>query len=308
MKFSRRLADCDAKGKVFALEGKTGYSFINATPEECWLLMQRHKHVHECIRVNQPCHLFFDIDGTVKDVRDTVTWLKKHLLYICNTRYGHTDIVTLTANGRKGSAHLIVKPHVFSNTNQCQLFVSRLQVYLESTNEFDERLWSTIDLSVYRPNKLFRMLGMTKRGEERPFVGKPFEREHWISTLVQPLEYSEVIDLGAKKSTMKGTPPEAFSEVKRWLESKGEIMSVWSPPIANWTVCVSFRRFKCPYKGGYHASNHNYIVVNMLKQRYQIRCQDADCKGKWENWKRIPPGLFKARIKYREAMDKRYTI
>ena len=307
MKFSRRLADVGL-GRVFGVEGENGYTFFSATLDECWKFMQKNKHCHEVIPPTTPCHLYFDLDGGVAAVRDAVTWLKKHLLYIFNMKYGHTEIITLTSNSRKGSAHLIVKPHVFSNLSQCQLFVARLQMYLEQTGEFDEELWKTIDRGVYRPNKMMRMLGMTKRKESRPFIGKPFLKEFWIQTLIQPPTYKKVIDLGARSALCKGTPPKTFKRIEDWLRSKGEIMSVWSPPISNWLVSVSFRRYKCPYHGKVHKSNHNYVLVNLEKQKFQVRCQDPDCKGKWKLWKNLPPVLHSTRQEYYSEVLKSYNI
>lgn len=308
MNFQARLADV-GPGRVFACETRTGFKFGTATLEECWAEMQTNKHLHETIRPDAPCHLYFDLDGPREDVAGAVRYLREHVSYICETKYGPTEIVVLTSHGAKGSAHLIVRPHAFRDNQQCRVWVERLRYYLEQTDAFDERLWATIDESVYRRNKNFRMLGMTKRGEDRPFGGVPFSYKNWLKSLVQATTYTHLIDLGAKRGGNKGPVPAAFAPVREWFALRGHIISVWSPPLANWIVTVSFRRMKCPYHGAVHRSNHNYIVTNLRTQKFQVRCMDANCKGKWENkWACLPPVLRHTRTEYLKKVNKTYTI
>ena len=304
MKLHRRLKDAPG-GRVFAVEKGRGYLFFQATLDQCWDYMQAHKHVHECIR--GPCRLYFDLDGDPDDVRDATTWLKRHLDFICTTRWGDTRVVTLTAHGQKGSAHIIVH-RTFLDNSQCKLFVERLKIYLDTIGEFNQRLWDTIDTSVYAPNKLFRMLGMSKVGQDRPFRGVPFTRKDWEDTLINR-PHDKPIDMGAKQTTSRGKPPRAFHRIQEWLQTQGEILSVWSPPIANWVVSASFRHFKCPYKGGFHKSNHNYVLVNIERQQFQVRCQDQACKKKgWKGWRNLPPGLHNTKHEYLNTVLKTYDI
>ena len=201
MQFYSKLALAEAKrgGKtVWAMDtqlsnNRLGKKFIVADSEEVYGYCRRFPwpSVYEIIQMNSRCKLYLDIElereftesqcDILKDF--FVRTLIQHLTLSFDLNEDPSIIVLSACTENKFSLHLIGRNVVFRES-QCSMYayVSEYAAYVKhAIVDFDmdmelkllvhERLG--IDLSVYKKNQQFRLVGNTKLGKKRPLTRVP---------------------------------------------------------------------------------------------------------------------------------------
>lgn len=277
--------------------------FVNATEKEFWdnYMVSGPRNNYEKIKLGKECHLFLDIDKYEtqypgvdieeiwKDVKDKIECV---FINILNIERHRLHFIKLESHSKKKkSLHVIVKVDgtIFKNLIHCGIFVHNLKGEVMYPD--------VIDTSIYTKNRNFRMLGCSKAGQNRQLVGdKPFSYEYWLETLIQPLKWEgssiEMCDEEVEESTICRDIPElvhnifvnVISKDKKLHKMTGELNldRIVSFPDSLTYVCNTKAR-KCPFVNRYHNKNVQFVVLNLLKNRYTLRCHSAKCKENKDN-------------------------
>ncbi len=301
------LDKCRDDQFTFAVNYKNSKScyFVNATDEEFWnaYMVQGERNNYEKIRVDKECHLFLDIDKkktTYPGVDIEKIWNNIKYVIECafenmlNIEKHRLNFIKLHSHSEnKQSMHIIVKVEntIFKNIIHAGLFVKSLINDVEYPD--------VIDLGIYTKNRNFRMLGCTKAGEERYLLGeKPLSFEYWKETKIQPLYWDgpsiQMVEEDNKDVSVYADMPEKVKNIfvntickdKKLFRLTGELNlnRVASFPDSLTYVCSTSNK-KCPFARRFHSKNVQYVVLNLLKCRYTLRCRSPKCRNKEMHFK-----------------------
>lgn len=247
----------------------------------------------EVIEEEFPCHLYIDLDVNLEkypsmDVYNIKDMVCSHVEAGLKEHEIEERIVADSSNEKKGSLHILYKlkdvlwvdnSHVGAFMRCCmEKRVKQIPEDYETWKQF-------VDMGVYTRNRLFRMLGCTKRGQDRTkeVHDMPLTFENWRRCLVQPIVLSDVEELGAREPD--GSEPrysgkvgvfhdhnkELSDELVQYAQTISQVRGVnYMPRYRVW--CINLCTRKCPFKGETHANNTNYLVVNKTKRTISRRC------------------------------------
>ena len=257
----------------------------------------------EVIELDKPCHLYIDLDVDlvkypmidVHDVKDMVCGHIESVLYDKFDKEDVSKIVAESSNDKKGSLHILykIKGMVFANNAHVGAFMRRIKKFKVDPIPQDKDIWQLfVDMCVYSRNRLFRMLGSTKLGENRlkKVTDMHFNFNNWQLCQVQPLclrnaECITVDEPDGSPAKYKGVAkvfmPNSYQpHMKKLLVEFGNSIAPvrglqHMPSIRMWNI--NLHQKKCPYKNGVHGKNTNYILV-YPNGTYSIRCWSQKLK------------------------------
>ena len=278
------------------------------------------RYFFEVIEEDKPCHLYIDLDvNRVKfpciDVHDVKTMVCKHVEYGLKQMDLEIDdkIIADYSNENKGSLHILykIKGKLFASNAHVGAFMrSCLQKRVVKFPE-DHHTWTLfVDMCVYSRNRLFRMLGCTKKHEQRTkrVKGQPFTYENWLASMVQPIssevQIMEVCEPDGSPARYMGSKALSLSadynpDIKdKLVEFASQIAPVrgvsYIPAFRVWILNLQKR--DCIFKGERHGKNTNYMVVNegdhiSPDYTYHFRCwsQKYECCKKAKSDKKPLP-------------------
>lgn len=283
--------------------------YVVCTNREYWdkYLKPGDRFGYEVIRRDLPCHLYIDLDiDKIKYpsicVSDVWAKLEKYIDTVLTSEFGIDEgIITkrihYSTGTKKGSMHIIynIKDKMFRSSAHCGAFMRGIHRYVEIMKEedmvmFDEK-W--VDMSIYTPNRLFRMLGCTKYGEDRRLVNNnEYTYEEWVTNKVQPPHYEgdfmgiREIDGSEPKyrcgggGGITGWQPDCMKAILSQIEEKhAKPTRVHAFPMKSIFVCNLDTKV-CPFKGESHSRNVLYANVKLLEGGYRIKCHSSKCKNK----------------------------
>lgn len=268
--------------------------FVNATEKQFWdkYMVSGPRNNYEKIRADRPCYLYLDLDKTDQypnvDLEDIYQIIQRQIKNNLEA-FGVKEIRFIKLHShskKKQSLHIIVKTSaLFKNLEHCGEFVRAIK----EDSEFPD----VIDTSVYSKNRNFRMLGCTKAGQERYMEGdKPLTYEFWRDTKIQPLNWDGdliVMDINEKKEgVIVLDVPENVQQFFVQLAKDPKILKMVGPLNLNRIVCfpneqvyiVNPEKNKCPFANRYHSKNHCMIYINLMHNKYGLKCYSPKCEGK----------------------------
>lgn len=308
---SYRLADAfkakNGPKKIYAYNVPCQY--IVATEKKFWNKFLFPKQpsercFYEVIEEDKPCHLYVDIDinrqsypsfelNTIKQM------VCSHIEYGLNAMELKVErcFVTDSSNERKGSLHILyhIKDHLWASNAHVGAFMRRCMEMKVKQNEEDYFMWTTfVDMCVYSRNRLFRMLGCTKKHELRTKQSPdiPFDFQHWKACQIQPCLYADHITLiecnepdgrsacymGSKAVPIIDFEPTIRAHLMDFASEIAPVRTInYIPAYMQWYINLDKRQ--CIFKGEEHKKNTNYMVVNWHDNTYHFKCWNRkyDC-------------------------------
>ncbi len=262
---------------------------------------------YELIRRNAPCHLYIDLDINLEtfpsiNVFDIWLLLEKYIDRVLSDECGFDHIVkhVMHANSlKKGSMHIVynIKNRMFESNAHCGAFMRAIRAIMESNSDatmFDEK-W--VDMCVYSPNRLFRMLGCTKYGQDRPLLKSgAVTYEDWKSCKIQPSftkgtcnyagVFVEIVELDGSQPSYSRTStgisgwfPGSIHSIKDYIEEKHARIAHTHSYALQHIFVFNLNLRDCPFKGESHSKSQMYTVVNMANNTYKLRCHSKQCKN-----------------------------
>ena len=281
---------------------KESRKFIIGTNEDYWCqyLNRGIRYGYEVIRRNLPCHLYIDLDVNLEkypsiDVYHVKDMVCSHIEAGLKDHEIEERIVADSSNDKKGSLHILykLKNIIWIDNSHVGAFMRCCMEKRVKQIPEDYETWKQfVDMGVYSRNRLFRMLGCTKKGQDRSkeVHDMPFTFENWRRCLVQPINLSDVEELGAREPD--GSEPrykgkvgvfhdhnkELSNELVQYAQTISHVRGVnYMPRYRVW--CINLSTKVCPFKGKTHTNNTNYLVVNKTKRTITRRCwcQKYEC-------------------------------
>ena len=213
-------------------------------------------------------------------------------------------IVADSSSDKKGSLHILykIKGKIFASNAHVGAFMrSCLQKRVVKFPE-DHHTWSLfVDMCVYSRNRLFRMLGCTKKHEQRTkrVKGQAFNYKNWLDSMVQPLttkaEIMEACEpdgsparyMGSKALSLSADyNPDIKDKLVEFAEQVAPVRGIsYIPAFRVWVI--NLHKKDCVFKKERHGKNTNYMVVNegdhiTPDHTYHLRCWSQKyecCKG-----------------------------
>jgi hypothetical protein len=280
--------------------------YVVCTNKEYWekYLKQGDRYGYELIRRDLPCHLYIDLDINKKaypNINVSDVWIK--LESYVDTVF--TELFTIqkdhikkmihsSSSNEKGSMHVIynIKNKIFRSTAYVGAFMRAVRFYVESMKEedmamFDEK-W--VDMSIYTPNRLFRMLGCSKYGQERYLTNNsPYTYEEWLSNKVQPVHHTgnfiDVRELDGSEPKYRssgggitGWQPDCVKDILSQIEEEhAKPTRVHAFPLKSIFSC-NLNTKVCPFKGEAHSKNGLYANIRLNELGYTVKCHSDKCK------------------------------
>lgn len=329
VKYSRTLQE--------AYEKRTGYKKIFAYDVPCKYIVASEKdffhkvlkpmdpkkrYFYEVIEEETPCHLYIDLDVNlskypdidVHRVKDMVcmyveTGLKDHVIDQC--------IISDSSNEKKGSLHIlyILKDMCWMNNAHVGAFMRCCFEKHVKNHPEHTKLWQFVDMGVYTRNRLFRMLGCTKKNENRIKVVPEydFNFENWKKCLIQPEIIHSLDEFGTREPD--GSDPEykghktkfirdhnteITEELVDFAKSVSMVRGVnYSPLFRTWSINLTTQ--DCVFKGHRHGKNTNYLVISKEKRTFMRRCwcqKYKCCRDGYTEPEALPIGIIKMMQKY----------
>lgn len=190
-----KLAEADesGKGRVFAVDtsahnGTKQFLTLKCTnsikrkyhvcdDSHMKFFTEKNRHMYERIQKTYPVRMFFDLDKPWSDgeirTKDIISTLRNMVDH--DTRFDKVVVLDSHKQGVKYSQHVIFPDAVFLSITYAKSIAIRLNEILQ-TNDDDEcqhifvdkniNVKTPIDLSVYTKNRLFRMIGQSKRSKD----------------------------------------------------------------------------------------------------------------------------------------------
>ena len=278
--------------------------YVACTNEEYWktYLEKGDRFGYELIMKGVPCHLYIDLDVNKEQfpsihVVDIWAILEK---WIDITFQYHFEIpedhivkhIMFSSNEKKGSMHIIynIKDMIFETNAHVGAFMRGVKLLIESQSPEDSSIFSNkfVDMAIYTPNRLFRMLGCAKWGTGRYLKNNDsYTYENWIKTKIQPLidtyKFIEIMENDGSAPTYGkiDCDLEVDDHVKEAIEyiSTNEVQVIRKASF-HFTLCVAcnLNTKKCPFVGREHTKNRLYACINLRNNTYDIRCHSAQCK------------------------------
>lgn len=318
--------------KIFQNHGKSGRYYVADTLENYWsrYLNAGIRTGCELVEKEKPCHLFIDLDVDKQkypsiDVQQIWVTLEKYIDFLL-TEYREIPLVDITkqlhfsSDVNKGSMHIIykIKGKIFQSSAHVGAFMRCVQQYVEEECVKDLIIFDNhfVDMGIYTQNRLFRMLGCTKYGQQRHLTNHAdFTFENWSENLVQPLvNDAEIIPIaepdnssprytsgGAGYSGITGWVPRCVNPLLEYIsETHARVTRVHAFPMS-FTFACNLSTKKCPFKGGEHSSNVLYVVINLVKFSYRIRCHSSKCHSRAQPENNLPGRKFPE--EYKQAVS-----
>ena len=250
---------------------------------------------YEVIEENKPCHLYIDIDVN-REEYPSIELNDIKAMVCSNIEYGlkameldiERCIVTDSSSPKKGSLHIVynIKDHLWANNAHVGAFMRRCMELKVKQNEEDYFVWTTfVDMCVYSRNRLFRMLGCTKKHQLRTKKSDsfPLNFKNWKACQIQPLLYDgELIECnepdgsGARYMGSKAMPivdfvPVIRSHLLTFASQFAPVRTInYIPAYMQWYINLDKR--DCIFKGETHQKNTNYMIVNWHENTYRFKC------------------------------------
>jgi hypothetical protein len=264
-------------------------------------------HLYEVITVDNPCHLYFDVEFLFQEhpdwdgdglVSGLISCVDAKLLEVFGQ--DEYELIHLDATSpNKFSRHLIFRSHLFcfKNNRHVQTFVER--EILSSGAQFV----SIIDRGVYSKNRNFRCIWATKRAKKVGFPLRPIDGtnptpressfEYFKRTLITHVgenphligypEEQAVQWSSACSSGFLTVPDVSTTRIEEFA------IAVFAPKAAIGTqryshefntLCLTVRgsRF-CRNIGREHKSNGVYLVCRLQSGVIVQKCFDPDCRA-----------------------------
>lgn len=278
------------------------------------------RNYYEVIKPDKPCHLHLDLDLNCEkhpSIEIVDVW-KSIQPYVdeCIKDMGHEIeecIVMDSSNDKKGSYHILykLKDHIFASSAHVGAFlrcmfehrIKRLPDIRFIWNEF-------VDMGIYTRNRLFRMLSCTKKSDPTRVLrweGHPCCFEIWQKCKVQPVTTSRQEiqctepDKYNTPATYMGSSLQGRSQfdilediLKEFASTLGRTKRIFW--MRKWLRCTITLEDKCCiFKNDYHRKNTNYIVVDLTKNHYYIKCWNNThecCKNGKSARKLLPPNIL----------------
>lgn len=307
------LEKADAERSVFAVQYMGHreiplYKFVLASDWEFFhndILRNGVNTVCEVIRENRPCHLYLDMDAHGKTREEVLqSWECLRPLFEKALRQkvkgDKIDIIILdSSSDSKGSLHIILKcsSHIFTNNVHCGAFVNLIGEVASGSLE-SKSAFEYVDLAVYSKNRMMRMWGSTKVGQDRflKWEGVDFNFNTWKSTRICPTHSTltkielqdKYFQSEQKLSFVASWAPPFMNAIVDYLTrvlhdqfgtgSIHEIICV-VPETLTYTVNTDIKT--CLIADKTHKTNHMYFVVHIMRGTYRYSCRSSGCQ--WKN-------------------------
>lgn len=307
------LERVDARRNIFAIQYKGNrdvplYKFVLAPNDKFFYEEIMHKRVNtvcEVIVENRPCHLYVDMDAAGKTKDDVVGyWKTLEPLFEEALRQKIKDddlkIILLDSSchegpnqTQKGSLHIILKSKsfIFKNNQHCGTFVHLLKE-VANQNKTTAEAFKYVDLAVYSKNRLMRMWGSTKYGQDRflKWEGVDFNFKNWVETRICPIYTTqEKIELqdqyfGQKQVFSSSWTPPFMSVIVDYLVSV--LKKQFNKGVINEIICVVPETLTytfntdiqdCLIAQRTHKTNHMYFIVHLMRGNYRYSCRSHHC-------------------------------
>lgn len=293
--------------------------YVACTNEEYWkkYLEKGDRFGYELIMKGTPCHLYVDLDINKEQYNIHVTdvwvimekWIDVTLQCQFNIPEDHiTKHLLFSSNEKKGSMHIVynIKDRIFQTNAHVGAFMRGVKevINIQSPENMSIFINGFVDMAIYTPNRLFRMLGCAKWGTARYLSNnETFTYENWLKTKVQPIEskekYIEVTECDGsepKYNMVNCTVDINDNYMKEAIDYISETHSkVLRKARFDHTLSVAcnLNTKVCPFVGRSHTKNRLYAVINLKNNTYDIRCHSGQCQGK-----RSEPQEFPEEIQY----------
>jgi len=284
------------------------------------------RYFYEIIEEDKPCHLYIDLDVNLEkypgmDVHTVKDMICSHVEFGLKSMSFVIEkiIVADSSNDKKGSLHIVykIKDKLWASNAHVGAFMRCcLEKRVRNMPE-DLETWKLfVDMSVYSRNRLFRMLGCTKKHENRikRIKGQAFNYENWLDSMVQPLHVMDrdIIEacepngdpakyMGSKVVSMG---IEYCCDVKedllKFASTIAPVRGISYIPLYRMWV-INLHKRDCVYKGDIHGKNTNYMVITKGDHKFpenlwHLRCWSQKyecCKNPTINKKPLPDELKK---------------
>jgi len=278
---------------------------------------------YEVIEEDKACHLYVDIDVNRSEYPSIDVKLIQEM--VCGyIEFGISAmelvvercIVTDSSNEHKGSLHIVyhVKDHLWASNAHVGAFMRCMELRAKD-NEADYLMWTTfVDMCVYSRNRLFRMLGCTKKHELRTKQSPslPFNFKNWKICQIQPVVYDgQLIEcnepdgstaryMGSKAVPIADFEPIIRSHLRSFASNIAPVRSInYIPAYMQWYINLDKK--DCVFKGERHQKNTNYMIVNWHENTYRFKCWNrkyACCIHGKSDVKPLPSDLCEVIDKY----------
>jgi len=286
----------------------------------------------EVIEEEEPCHLYIDIDvDRVKfpamDVDQIMLMVCGHVEYALNgMQWPISDkIISDSTDSAKGSIHIIykLKDKIWESNAHVGAFMRRCMQLRVKKFEEDYQSWILfVDMCVYSRNRLFRMLGCTKKHQNRTKVirGEVFNFANWKRCQVQPLDHNKLERVtceepdGSPARYMGSKVGNLGTEYAPSMRENMEIFANTMAPVRAVTFVAPYRlwfvnliKHDCVFKKSRHSKNTNYIVItqpNFMTGRgfqWYMKCWNSKyecCKDSKTELLDLPEHLKSVMLKY----------
>tara|TARA_Y100001936_G_C15996123_1_gene625185 strand:+ start:59 stop:1159 length:1101 start_codon:yes stop_codon:yes gene_type:complete len=282
--------------------------YVVCTNREYWdkYLNQGDRYGYEVIRRDLPCHLYIDLDINKEafpniKVCDVWSKLESYVDMVFRELFSIPihDLekkIHYSSCPKKGSMHIIynVKGKIFRSNAHCGAFMRGVRFYVESMKEedmvmFDEK-W--VDMGIYTPNRLFRMLGCSKYGQDRFLENNnAYTYEEWVSNKVQPVHrgsnFIDVRELDGSEPKYRsygggitGWQPDCMKDILEQIEEEhAKVTRVHAFPLKSVFAC-NLNTKLCPFKGEPHSKNGLYANIKLNDYGYTVRCHSDKCRNR----------------------------
>ena len=293
------LGKCTGSKNVYAIGVPCMYTVCSDKKFwQTWMLPRAsaERNYFEVIQTDRPSHLYIDLDvDLVKypniDVNDVWEMVRSYIDPQLREKQIEVEecLVMDSSNHKKGSIHVVYrfKDYIFENNANVGAFMRSCMEKRVIHHKENYQTWKTfVDMTVYSRNRLFRLLGCTKKDENRVkrMVEKErFNYDNWRRSKVQPTttklqmiscpepDGSEVKYNGTYKVNLPGYHPEYLTSVKEFASTIGNVRAVtYNPRSMNW--CINLDKKYCIFKKDRHKNNTMYMVVNTITNEYNLRC------------------------------------
>ena len=313
------VASCPSEGlKIFAfqVERTGGRRFKVMNLQEFWDIYQNlePKYYYEVVPPSVCCKLFFDLEfeASTNPERDGLQMISK-IIDLVNEKlfneFKHkstiSDVLVLQSfHKTKFSSHLVFPQTIFKNIIEVGGFIKNFTTqlsqedkqFLTINHNGQEQL--LIDMSVYKKNQQFRIMGSRKMGRMNPLIVssvstselQEFNKDSVMSSLLTNIDdsievlksdyNSTAIFVGQRENQSIGDSP--FKEVDdciKKLIAPGRISS-WTYHSPSETYCFSIEGHSfCRNVGRPHSNSKIFFLFCVRNRSLWQQCFSSHCKG-----------------------------
>lgn len=289
------------------------------------------KNHYEVILENRPTCVFLDVDSTTEIcIDEIVAFLQIALQFQFGLESTQTAHVLDSCSPTKWSWHVLFPDIVLKNAYHVGAFVRRVVLAAQ------DRPWAhTIDTAVYTKNRMFRLNGSSKFGQDRPLK----HTKTWHQLLAQPAQWSAPclccmeID-GSVPSSTSSRPSDLFHKSRDGEWTRVQTSAVANTvqtscplltPVLDWLdrhehaktsrhrtsmtengyYRVSTNCKSCRIANRTHRGNNIWYNIDVNNRIVYQRCYDEDCRRQrveisvpdslWARWRNAWKGIVHAR-------------